>query len=103
MPAVISESILEGEKVRLRPVEESDLPHFVRWLADREIARWLERLEKAPTLEQEYEWWHDKRGDPESVLSAIDTLDGQLVGTTELRLTMRADREIGRASCRERV
>lgn len=92
MPAVISESILEGEKVRLRPVEESDLPRFVEWLADGELRRWLANIESPPTLEEEYDWWHDKRSDPNSVMWAIDTLDGRLVGTTELRLTMRADR-----------
>ena len=93
---MISESILQGEKVRLRPVEEHDLPHFVRWLADPEMSRWLERLGKPPTLEDEYEWWHEKRSDPDNVLWAIDTLDGRLVGTTELRLTLRAERaELG--------
>ena len=92
MPAVISESILEGEKVRLRPVEERDLSHFVRWLADSEMTRWLEHFDKPPTLEEEYEWWHDKRSDPDNVLWAIETPDGQLVGTTELRLTLAAER-----------
>jgi len=92
MPAVISESILEGEKVRLRPVEEHDLPRFVEWLADAELRRWLANIESPPTLEEEYDWWHDKRSDPNSVMWAIDTLDGSLVGSTELRLTLRADR-----------
>lgn len=89
---MISESIIDGEKVRLRPVEERDLPHFVQWLKDRELARWLEHLESAPTLEEEYEWWHDKRSDPDSVLWAIDSPEGCLIGTIELRLTMRAER-----------
>ena len=60
---VISECILEGERIRLRPVAEGDLPHFVRWLAD-----------------------------PDNVLWAIDTLDGRLIGTVELRITPRARR-----------
>jgi len=93
---VISESILQGEKVRLRPVEERDLPQFVRWLADPELTRWLAAIGSPPTLEEEYEWWHDKRSDPDSVLWAIETLDGRLVGTTELRLALRAERaELG--------
>jgi hypothetical protein len=33
--------VLEGENVRLRPVEEGDLPHFVMWLNDMEVRRWL--------------------------------------------------------------
>lgn len=91
-PAVISESILEGKQVRLRPVEERDLPLFVQWLADPELTRWLERLEKAPTLEEEYDWWHDRRSDPDGILWAIETRDSHLVGTTELRLAPRAER-----------
>jgi RimJ/RimL family protein N-acetyltransferase len=93
---VISESILEGERVRLRPVEESDLPHFVRWLPDPELNRWLEHMENPPTLEEEYEWWHEKRSDPDCVLWAIEGAEGRLVGTIELRLTLRAERaELG--------
>ncbi len=78
--------------MRLRPVEERDLPDFVRWLNDRELTRWLERLEKPPTLEEEYEWWHDKRSDPDNILWAIDSPQGDLVGSVELRLTLRAER-----------
>ena len=93
---MISESILQGEKVRLRPVEERDLPKFVRWLGDRELTRWLGAISGPPTLEEEYEWWHDKRSDPDSVLWAIETLDGRLAGTVELRLALRAERaELG--------
>src|SRR5262249_52054215 len=49
---VISESILEGEKVRLRPMEPRDLPHFVEWLADPEVRRWLAALQEPPTLQE---------------------------------------------------
>ena len=31
---MISESILTTKNVRLRPLQESDLAHFQRWLAD---------------------------------------------------------------------
>lgn len=82
--------------MRLRPVEEGDLPQFVHWLADKEVTRWLANIGRPPTLEDEYDWWHDKRSDPDSVLWAIETEDGRLVGTTELRLTIRAERaELG--------
>jgi len=93
---VISESILEGEKVRLRPVQESDLPHFQRWLQDPEVTRWLAGFGEPPTLEDEYEWYERRRADEGSVLWAIDTLDGRLVGNIELRLAPAAERaELG--------
>jgi RimJ/RimL family protein N-acetyltransferase len=85
MRAVISESILTGEKVRLRPVEERDLSRFAGWLQDPELRRWL-LLTDAPTLEDEYDWWAAKRADPDNVLWAIETADGRLAGTVELRI-----------------
>ena len=78
--------------MRLRPVQERDLPQFVRWLQDRELTRWLAAIGDPPSLEEEYDWWHDKRADPDSILWAIDLPEGRLVGTVELRLTMRAER-----------
>lgn len=83
---MISESILEGEKVRLRPVQESDLPKFVEWLADREVTRWLAEIDSPPTLEEERDWYDGHRSEPDNVLWAIETLDGRLVGSTELRV-----------------
>lgn len=93
---MISESILEGEKVRLRPMHERDLPHFQRWLADAEVRRWLAEMDKAPTLEEEYSWYERRRSDPDAVLWSIETLDGQLLGNTELRVATHARRaELG--------
>jgi len=93
---MISESILEGEKVRLRPVQERDLPHFVQWLQDPEVRRWLAAIGDAPTLEEEFAWYDRRRSDADSVMWSIETLEGQLVGTTELRLTPDAKRaELG--------
>lgn len=93
---MISESIIEGERVRLRPVVERDLPLFAEWLSDAEVRRWLAAIDSPPTLDDEYEWWHDKRADPDNVMWAIETLDGRLVGNIELRLVMKQERaEVG--------
>lgn len=93
---MISESILQGEAVLLRPVEESDLPQFVEWLADPEVTRWLAAVGDPPTLEDEYEWWRARREDPDNVMWAIDTLDGRMIGTVDLRLVPHAMRaELG--------
>jgi len=83
---VISESILVGEKVRLRPMDERDLPRFVEWLADGEVTRWLAETVERPTIEEEYQWYDRRRSDPDSLMWAVETLEGQLVGSTELRL-----------------
>jgi RimJ/RimL family protein N-acetyltransferase len=93
---VISESILEGTKVRLRPLEESDLPTCVVWMADRDVTRWLAAIGEPPTLEEERHWYERRRSDPDSVMWGIETVDGRLVGNVELRLTPAARRaEIG--------
>lgn len=83
---MISESILEGERVRLRPMEPRDLPKFVEWLADPEVRRWLAALQEPPTLEDEVDWYESTRANPDNVLWSMETLEGQLVGTIELRL-----------------
>src|SRR5438093_1064317 len=73
-------------------MEERDLPRFVEWLADRDVTRWLAAMGEPPTLEDEREWYERRREDPESVMWSIETLDRQLAGTVELRLTPRAKR-----------
>jgi RimJ/RimL family protein N-acetyltransferase len=45
-----------GRRVRLRPVEEEDLPRFVSWLADPEVRRHL-ALYHPMGMEQERRWF----------------------------------------------
>lgn len=93
---MLSESILTGEKVRLRPVQPSDLPHFTEWLQDAEVRHWLAALQKPPTLEEEIDWYEGTREDPGNVLWAIETIEGRLCGTVELRVAEHANRaELG--------
>lgn len=93
---MISESILEGQRVRLRPVQPGDLPKFAEWLADPEVRRWLAALPEAPTLQDELEWYEDSRANPDNVLWSIETVDGRLIGTVELRVAPHANRaELG--------
>ena len=82
--------------MRLRPVQERDLPFFVKWLADPEVSRWLAAVDEPPTLKDEYDWYETARADENGVLWSIETLDGDLVGSTDLRLAPHADRaELG--------
>ena len=93
---MISESILENETVLLRPVEERDLPLFAKWLADPDVRRWLAAVGDPPTLDDEYAWWEERRADPDNVLWSIDDADGNLVGSTDLRVVPHAARaELG--------
>ena len=93
---MISESILEGELVRLRPMQPGDLPKFVEWLADPEVRRWLANVQQPPTMQDEMDWYESTRENPDNVLWSIETLDGQLVGTIELRVTQASRRaELG--------
>ena len=84
---VISESILTTKKVRLRPLQESDLAHFQRWLADDELRRWLGSVNEQPSVAEEFDWYVSKRQDPDTILWAIESADGALVGNVELRLS----------------
>jgi RimJ/RimL family protein N-acetyltransferase len=93
---MLSESILTGDKVRLRPMEPPDLPHFVEWLADDEVRRWLAEMDKPPTLDEEIAWYERRRSDPDSVMWAIELLEGRLAGSLELRVSEHANRaELG--------
>ena len=80
---MISESILQGEAVRLRPTEEQDLPAFVDWLRDSEVRFWL-ALEDPPTIESEREWLQTSRSDAFCLTWAIETSEGSLIGSVEL-------------------
>ncbi len=83
---MISESILTGAKVRLRPPAESDLPLFVRWLNDPDVRFWLSISEDAElTLESEREWLEEMRDDPERVCWTIETPEGWPAGNVDLR------------------
>jgi RimJ/RimL family protein N-acetyltransferase len=82
---LISESILQGERVRLRPVEEEDLPLCMRWLNDPEVRYWLS-LSEAPelTMDDEHAWYERTRGSEGDLVWAIETEEGQPLGTVGL-------------------
>ncbi len=82
---MISESILEGEGVRLRPVEERDLPLFLRWFNDPDVRYWLAMSERPElTLESEREWYEEMRGDHSRLVWCIETGEGRPIGNLGL-------------------
>ena len=82
---MISESILDGQRIRLRPVAERDLPRFIDWLNDPEVRYWLS-LSEAPdlTMEAEREWYERQRGSENDVVWMIETAEGRPLGTVGL-------------------
>jgi RimJ/RimL family protein N-acetyltransferase len=83
--AVAPEVRIEGALVRLRPPNDSDVPHFVRWYSDPDVLHWLHMTEgPAPTEAMEQERIDNARNDPYQVLWIIETNEGRVVGNVGL-------------------
>lgn len=75
-----------GKLVRLGPVERDYLPHYVEWLNDWQVRRFL-----APTLPHPYaiqdeeDWFNHQRNDQHSKIFAILTrAEGKVIGNCGL-------------------
>jgi RimJ/RimL family protein N-acetyltransferase len=73
--------ILEGKKVRLRPLQESDLEHIMEWINDHEVTRTLLVGRYPMTRQMEKEWLeaHLKQSETE-VGFVVETLAGLYLG-----------------------
>jgi RimJ/RimL family protein N-acetyltransferase len=70
--------MLSGDRVRLRAIERSDIPNFVRWLNDREVTDTL--LIHSPLSTAAEEGWFDRQlaGNPdENEILGIEILAGK--------------------------
>jgi len=74
--------MLDGKLVRLRAVEQGDLPTFVRWINDPEVTEYLQ-FEPPMSLEDEVTWYHHMLKGRDKAF-AIETLDGRLIGNVGL-------------------
>lgn len=80
--------MLAGNRVRLRAIERSDVPNFVRWLNDREVTDTL--LIHSPLSTAEEEGWFERyltQGSATNEILGIEILVGSdwlLVGNTGL-------------------
>jgi RimJ/RimL family protein N-acetyltransferase len=56
--------VLEGERIRLRPMTAEDAPHLARWAADPEFARnqWGRMRKQGLEAAREFIGWFDKEG-----------------------------------------
>src|SRR3990172_6777737 len=93
---VAAEAVLEAATVRLRPVEERDLPlcvrpsnhpHLPHYLpTPPDARRWLPRSERPlSTLELEREWHEQRLRNPSWAEWRIETADGRPIGVVRLR------------------
>lgn len=78
--------MIEGNKVRLRPIERADLPTYVRWFRDPEMRRGL-GIYLPFSLAQEERWFEgvlERLERNTDVILAIETLDGVHIGNIGL-------------------
>ncbi len=74
---------IHGTMVRLRAIERGDLPAFVRWLNDPDVIRYLQRYWPLSLAEEE-RWFESKVQSASDRLFAVQTLDGELIGSIGL-------------------
>ena len=70
--------MLEGNQVRLRAPQRSDIPLFVKWFNDPETTMYL--LRQPPMGMEEEEAWYDSLLAKDMKVFCIETLEGRLVG-----------------------
>lgn len=85
--------VLEGEKVRLRPVRESEVAQLTAWFNDAEVNHWLHQSEREDATPEDRRPVYIPEED-ESLLSLAIEGDGRLVGVIHL---VGIDRVHGRA------
>ncbi len=78
--------ILKGKKVILRPLSLKDAPRFCEWLKDPEATKFLSTHgQPPPSLKEERQWIAEQRRSKKNLVLAIDTVDGEHIGSISLR------------------
>ena len=88
--------MLEGQLVRLRPLEPADLEREYRWINDREVTRYL--AARYPiSMAQEERWLRELAPNDfaHGVVLAIETKDGAHIGNIDLHSGRPEDRKAG--------
>lgn len=75
--------VIQGKRIRLRAIERSDIPAFVRWFNDPEVRRYLE-MYLPMSQAQEERWFQAQLEDRDGHVLGIETLDGMLIGNVGL-------------------
>lgn len=75
--------VIRGTNVTLRPFQERDIPHLLKWGLDPELAQWLEG--DYPDTDDGYvEWLQNLKSDRHRKAFAMEWSDGRLIGDIEL-------------------
>ncbi len=80
---MIESKVLEGEKVRLRPTTDADVPLLMRWLNDDQVRHWTHLSEDRPeilTMDGHRQRWEGIRDDPSHLSWCIETKEGHPIG-----------------------
>ncbi|HYY47632.1 MAG TPA: GNAT family protein [Thermoplasmata archaeon] len=83
--------VLQGERVRLRPLASSDLRRCVKWFSDPQIIRFLGRNSPV-TMPEEERWFRDYERRPDEQIFAIDVA-GVHIGNVGLHKIDRVHRK----------
>ena len=74
---------IPGRRVRLRAIERSDIPTFVRWFNDPEVGQYLQ-MYMPMSLAEEERWFEPQLTSVDSRVFGIETLDGRHIGNLGL-------------------
>lgn len=83
--------MLQGEKVRLRAVQKTDLASFFRYVNDPEITRFL--LIDPPFCWEQEEFWYQQTVQGRDITYTIETLEGRVIGNITLHKVDYANRK----------
>jgi RimJ/RimL family protein N-acetyltransferase len=72
-----------GMRLRLRAIERSDIPTFVRWFNDPDVRQYLQMYLPMSQAEEE-RWFESQLADDSGRVFGIETMEGQLVGNIGL-------------------
>jgi len=70
---------IQGKRLRLRGIERSDIPAFLRWFNDPEVRSYLQMYMPMSTAQEEL-WFEAQLKDQDRHLFGIETLEGKLIG-----------------------
>jgi len=74
---------IQGKRIRLRGIERSDVPTFVRWFNDPEVTMYL-RMYLPMSQAEEERWFEEHLERKSGVIFGIETTDGRLIGNCGL-------------------